>query len=218
MKLVSLVAALMFAVLAPNAYAADKGGIPPSLIPTFDESPGPMAVWTGFYIEGGFGMAISELDIGAVGGGTLATLGDSAWAGHIGVGYDQVVSPGFLLGVLGRIELDDVGYSLGGTSLAETEVSYVVGARAGWIPREDAMIYLLLGYKFSDLDLSGAVGGGDVSRDGFVFGGGIELMLTDHVGLGLEYTQTWIDDETVGGAVALEETDHAAKVRALYKF
>ena len=214
----ALLAALAVAVLSMPAFAADKGSVlPPSLIPSFDESPSPMTVWNGFYVEAGFGLNVSELDVGAVGGGTLATLGDSSWGGHFGFGYDKMVSPNLLLGVLARVELGDVSHALAGTEIGESDLAYMVGGRFGWVPREDAMLYLLAGYKWSDLDLSAAAGGGSADRNGWVIGGGIEIMLSEHWGLGSEYAATLFEDDAVTG-ISLEETDHAAKLRLLYKF
>ena len=42
-------------------------------------------------------------------------------------------------------------------------------------------------------------------------------MLTDNWGIGAEYAATLFDSDSVDG-VSLEETDHAAKLRLLYKF
>lgn len=216
MKLIYLLTALAVALASP-ALAADKGGlIPQSLIPAFDESPGPMTVWSGPYIEVGAGLNVSNVDIGEVGGGDVLTLGDSAWAGHIGVGYDKVLIPQWLFGVWGRVELDDISYAVAGEKLADTAYIYSLGGRVGFIPREDAMIYALLGYSFSDLDFNSDISA-DKSRNAWVVGGGLELMLTDHVGLGAEYSARLYDEENVEDA-ELDIVDHAVKARLLYKF
>lgn len=214
MKLLALMAALVCASLP--ASAADKNAVPPAAaLQTLDESLSPMMVWSGFYVEVGAGLTFSNVELGAVGGGTLATLGDSAWSGHFGIGYDKMVAPGLLLGVLARVEIDDASHALAGTEIASSEFSYLIGGRAGWVPREDALIYVLLGYEWSDLDLTAGLG--EVGREGWVVGGGLELMMTDHVGVGAEYTASLYDDETVAG-VNLEPTDHTARLRLFYKF
>lgn len=209
-------AALAFAVLSFPAAAADKAGVTPPIPPVFDESPSPMTVWSGFYVEGGFGLNISNLEVGEVGEGSLATLGDSSWAGHLGVGYDKMISPNVLIGALARVEFNDVAHSIGGEDIGESDIGYMIGVRLGWVPQQDAMLYALLGYKWSDLDLNPELGG-DLGREGWVVGGGLELMLTDNWGIGAEYAATLFDSDSVDG-VSLEETDHAAKLRLLYKF
>lgn len=196
-----------------NAYAADKGGseyYDPTTIAA--EAPSKKALWTGAYIEGGFGMTASNVEIAG-----MVTLGDTAWAGHVGIGYDHMISPHIVVGILGRAEINEIKHEIGGLTLADTQVEYLVGGRVGWVPRSDWMLYVLAGYRFSELDLNNNIGG-DVSSNAWVVGGGIEAMVTDHVFIGLEYTAALGESENVGGVVSVETTDHAGKARLGFKF
>jgi opacity protein-like surface antigen len=160
-------------------------------------------------------MSFSEVAVGEVGEGEFLSLGDSGFGAHLGLGYDKMISPNVLVGALARVEFSDLSFGVAGSNLGETGIAYLIGARAGWVPREDALIYVLLGYKWSDFDL--AQGLGSIDPAGWVVGGGLELMLTDHVFLGAEYATTLLDNETVDG-VSIEPTDHAARLRLGYKW
>jgi opacity protein-like surface antigen len=210
----ALLAACLIAVVAPAAHAADKAGAPPpNLLQTLDDSLSPMELWKGFYIEGGLGMTASELELTDF--GDSLTLGESGVSGHFGIGYDQMIAPQILLGALARIEFSDIEFEALGQDLGDSSIAYMIGARLGLVPREDALLYGLLGYKWTEFDL--AQGLGSLDTGGIVLGGGLEVMMTDHVGIGLEYTTTLLDSETVQGT-ELEPTDHTARLRMLYKW
>ncbi len=166
--------------------------------------------WTGFYVEGGLGVTSSHVEIE-----DFVTLGDLSYQAHIGGGYDHMVTPNILLGVLGRISIEDVKHEIDGFTLAESDVSYMVGARAGFVPRKDWMVYALAGYRWSDLDIDEI--DDEANRGGVVLGGGLEVMLTQDVFLGLEAQTTLFDSEDIED-VELESQDYSGIFRVGYKF
>lgn len=170
--------------------------------------------WTGPYIEGALGLSAGTLDISE--GGDSITLGDTAWGGHIGVGYDWAVpnSP-VVLGLLARYELTDVGYSVLGEIGADAKDAWMVGGRVGYAPGA-WMAYVLAGYRWSDLDPSeNAIG--DIDTSTWVLGGGLEVLLGQGWFAGVEYTAALESGETIEG-VGLDATEHTGKVRVGYKF
>ncbi len=210
------VATIMLTLSYPSR-AADTFGASGDHLATAASAPTRGDLWTGLSIEAGFGMTASAVDIGAPGVGTLLTLGDTAWAGHLGIGYDHMISRHLVVGVLARAEINELAYSVAGTKLGDTDIEYTVGARVGWVPRSDWMIYALAGYRFGKLDL--AAGFGDTSKNGWVLGGGVEAMMTDNVFVGLEYAAALGDSERVANTpVSLEATEHTGKVRLGYRF
>ena len=190
------------------------------------------AIWTGVYIEAGLGTTSGNGEV-AIPGFFRATLGDAAWSGHLGVGYDYIVAPHLLIGMLGRVEWSGVSYdvTLGslGIPLAENDnPEWMIGGRIGFIPRSDWMVYGLVGYKFADLDIrldnfvNNFIQVGSVenpSRDGWVLGVGLEVMATDCIFVGLEYTAHLANSDRIDNSpIRVETTDHSGKVRAGLKF
>lgn len=203
------------------AKAADLNGPPAAPLAVPDMPDYRRATWTGAYIEAGLGLSVGQVDVGVVGEGQLATLSDSAWAGHLGIGYDHMILPHIVVGILGRAQIDEIGHKVDGAEIASTDITYTAAGRIGWVPRNDAMIYVLGGGSWSGLDFKGEGAPDDQKRFGWIVGGGVELMLSDHVGVGLEYTATLYDTEklTVEDTEAkLDATDHAGRARVLFKF
>jgi opacity protein-like surface antigen len=90
------------------------------------------------------------------------------------------------------------------------------------------MEYGLVGYKFADLDIrldnfvNNFIQIGSVenpSRDGWVLGVGLEVMATDCIFVGLEYTAHLANSDRIDNSpIRVETTDHSGKVRAGLKF
>jgi len=191
-------------------------------------------IWTGLYIEGGVGATSGNAEIVVPGLGS-ATFGDTAWSAHLGVGYDHIVAPHLLIGMLARVEWSGISYdvtdsTLGtplSVSLAENDnPEWMVGGRVGFIPRSDWMVYGLVGYKFADLDiqLDNVLyydGVQNPSRNGWVLGVGLEAMATECMFVGLEYTAHLGDGDSTnffGYPFTADTTDHSGKIRAGFKF
>jgi len=214
-------AAALLLVSAPSAYAADKGGAD-YYDPVAAVAQGPAAKkhnFSGVSVELGAGITSSTAEVGPVGGPTFLNIGDSAWYGHVGLGYDWQNGP-LVLGIHGRAAMSDINYSVFGTKAGDTEVEYMLLGRVGWVPRPngDWMLYLLGGYKWADIDLVSGLGGTDPSKNSWVLGGGVELMLTDNVFAGVELlADVAPQDDTISG-INVETTDYTGVARIGYRF
>ncbi|MGF7159669.1 outer membrane immunogenic protein [Rhodoligotrophos appendicifer] len=70
-----------------------------------------------------------------------------------------------------------------------------VSARAGWLPSESTMIYVLGGYSNADLKLKLSAGKGHTAIDGYHVGTGIETKLTDSLSARVEYRYVHLSGE-----------------------
>jgi len=203
-------------------------------------------MWTGFSMEAGLGVGMSEAELDYGDNVNFldanATSGASDVVGHIGLGYDYMFAPGWVIGILGRMDMSQVEHeaSLGfgpakivAKGDSET-ISWLVGGRLGYAFAPNWMAYGLVGYKFAnDMEYSvalspcaGCTAKVSKPRNGWVLGAGLETMINSHWFLGAEYTATLVDSETLAtiedggyvGKLDVDGTDHAAKVRFGYRF
>lgn len=208
----AIAAVAAVAIFHSSAKAADLAGVVPAVTVPDEVAKGPTKadVWSGLYVDGGLGLTSSNLEAG----GGLLTLGDTAWTGHLGIGADVMFSPHLVAGVWGRVHMDDVKFAAFGTKLADSKLYYSVGARLGFVPRSDWMVYVLGGYRFASLD---TVGAPDVDVNAWLVGGGIEAMLTDNWFIGVEGQAALGQSDTLGG-IKLQATDYSGTVRVGFKF
>lgn len=215
--------AVAITVCSSNAGAADLLRPSKAAAPAAVEDVAPAkSIWTGLYIEGGLGITSSTVDAGPIGGPTLLSIGDSAISGHVGIGYDHMLMPHIVVGVLARAQIDNLDYKAIDTSMADRDIEYMVGGRLGFVPRSDWMIYGLAGYRFANLDF---VDQPNANQNGWVLGAGLEAMLTDHMFIGLEYTANLTGKDTVDvgtqkapDLIDIGVTDHTGKARVGWKF
>lgn len=210
MKLKHAAVAIAAFVLWAAPAKAEGISIPPAAVPE-DIAKGPTKadVWTGFYVEGGLGLMSSNIDAQVI------TLGDTSYTGHLGIGADWMFSPHWVAGVWGRVHINDLSFSAFGTKLADTSVYYSIGGRLGFVPRDDWMLYGLVGYRFSSLDTIAGVP--DIDTNAWLVGGGLEVMLTDNWFLGVEGVAALGQSETLG-PVKIDATDYSGTVRLGFKF
>ena len=211
--------AVAITVCSSNAGAADLLRPSKAAAPAAVEDVAPAkSIWTGLYIEGGLGITSSTVDAGP----TLLSIGDSAISGHVGIGYDHMLMPHIVVGLLARAEMSDLSYSAFSEKIAKRDLEYMVGGRIGFVPRSDWMIYGLAGYRFANLDI---VDQPNANQNGWVLGAGLEAMLTDHMFIGLEYTANLTGKDTVDvgtqkapDLIDFGVTDHTGKARVGWKF
>ncbi len=189
----------------------------------------------GFYVGGQAGYSIINVDVttsagsadddmdgfgggGYVGfGGTNGALYGSieAEVGYDGANYDESISvPG-----VGSASLD-----------LEAGLTYGVGFRVGAVVDDKLLVYGRFGWVRTngDLDLQVTLTGigsasssGDEDFDGLRFGGGVEGMLADNIGIRGEYTYTIYEDETVnilGVPVEFDNSQHLFRVGVAWYF
>lgn len=215
MKLIHALAAVAAIALSTGtAKAADLAK--PAPAPVVDDAPAPRNPWTGLYIEGGLGMTANTMEISAE--GDSLTFGDTAWAGHVGIGADMMFAQHWVAGVFGRAHMDDIAFKEGGTKIADTKLTYSVGARLGYVPRNDWMVYALAGYRFASLD---TVGAPDIDTNAWLVGAGIEAMITDRWFIGIEGVAALGQSDTLADedvSVKFKATDYTGTIRTGFKF
>lgn len=195
------VAGAITVIAAITAFAADKGG-PAPVIP---ELPAPM-MKPSCYIQALAGSSISSVkDEGAA---LPSSLSASGWTIGAGLGCDFKFER-IVLGVVGRIEapMDTNG------GIVDYDKSWSAAARAGYMLNTGLLAYALIGYESADFTLDGI----DLSKNGIMVGGGLEVMLSKHLSLNAEYTQTLIDNIELAGT-KLKPESHKARVGISYRF
>ena len=194
-----LIVAATAALLSTSAIAADKGQ-PVDLLPPLPA----VASNTSCYVQALAGSAVSTVGSNAL----PASVSASGWTIGAGMGCDVKIER-VVIGALARIELpvDPDG------TLIDMEKSWMVGGRVGYMLNTGLMIYALAGYESAELTLANI----DIAKDGLVVGGGLEVMLSKHLSLNAEYTNTIVDNTVVGG-FAVKPESHKARVGLTYRF
>lgn len=136
--------------------------------------------WEGFYA--GARVNMQNLDISGVPFGFDPDVN----AGLFG-GYNHAVAPNFVLGA--ELSYDGgLDYNIGGGNL-KLDNNLGVRARGGYA-FGNSMLYGTLGYASTEWDVPGFATG---SADGFVYGIGLETLLTENISTRFEYTRTDYD-------------------------
>lgn len=195
----SVIVAAVAALLSTSAIAADKAG-PVDLVPPLPA----VASSTSCYVQALAGSAVST-----VGSDVLPdSLSASGWTLGAGVGCDVKLER-VVIGALARIELpvDPDG------TLVDMDKSWMVAARAGYMLNTGLLLYGLVGYESSELSLASI----DIAKDGLVVGGGLEVMISQHLSLTAEYTTTILNDANLGG-LKIEPESHKARLGLSWRF
>lgn len=202
--------------LVSTAHAADKY-VPPLVSDVSDAAAG-KSKWTGLSVEAGLGVTTSSVDVGLVGVGSLFDASSTDWSGHVGIGYDVLITPHIFVGVLARAQMTGADYTVLKTKVGDRDIEYMIGGRIGFVPKVDGdwAVYGLVGYQWASIDVNGFP---DADQNSWVLGAGIEGMMTNHVFLAVEATANLADGETVSGTpFTLEATDYTGKIRLGYRF
>jgi len=196
------VAGAITVVAAITAQAADKGGPAPE--PTVsDVIP---AIKPSCYVSALAGSSISSVKDETA--ALPSSLSASGWTIGAGLGCD-VRFERIVLGVLGRIEapVDTSG------GVVDYDKSWSAAARGGYMLNTGLLAYALIGYESADFTLDGI----DLSKNGIMVGGGLEVMLSKHLSLNAEYTQTLIDNIEMAGS-KLKPESHKARIGLNWRF
>lgn len=199
-----LIVAFVAALLSTPAIAADKAG-PADLLPPMPA----VASSTSCYVQALAGSSISTATVKA--DDVLpASVSAAGWTVGAGIGCDLKLER-VVIGALARVELPvDTDGTVGGVDF---DKSWMVGGRVGYLLNTGLMIYGLVGYETSELSLAAI----DVDKDGIVLGAGLEVMISKHLSLNAEYTNTIMND--IGGAgFKIEPESHKARVGLTYRF
>ncbi|WP_162937497.1 outer membrane protein [Indioceanicola profundi] len=134
----------------------------------------------------------------------------------------------FYVGGEGEVAYSDLDgdRTVGGLATSfETDWTYGLSARAGYLVTPTVLAYGRVGYQWTEFEGTAAAGTTAVSFDrtfdGWRFGGGVEVAITDNLLSRVEYTYTDYDeyDVTVGTSVGgLEPNAHTVNVGLAYRF
>jgi len=205
----ALISVAALAVALP-AMAADK--YVPNIIAQPAAAKTKEQVWTGAYIEAAAGIASQNVEVDAFD----LNLGDTAFSSHFGLGFDKLFNDRWLIGGFGRIQRDAVSIDAFGAE-ADVDYSYNLGVRFGIVPRNDVLFYGLVGHQWDKLDLSAGGDSMDLKRNGWMFGGGIEAALTNHIFLGVEASTVVYSDESVED-IEIDSDNWRSVATLKYKF
>ncbi len=196
--------AAVAALLSTPALAADKGA-PVDLLPPLPA----VSSSTSCYVQGLAGSAISTVTAKA--DDVLpAAVSATGWTVGAGIGCDLKIDR-VVIGALARVELPvDTDGTVGGVDF---DKSWMVGAKLGYLLNTGLMIYGLVGYETAELSLAAI----DIDKNGIVVGGGLEVMISKHLSLSAEYTNTLLND--IGGAgLKIEPESHKARLGLTWRF
>lgn len=204
-------------ITAFSALAADV----PTKGPTYRAVTAPAPTWTGFYVGIHGAGAWGDTDLGGV---VAAPLGGYSVGAQIG--YNWQVLPSFVLGAELDYSYADIngGVSiLGGALRLNQNVEGIWSARArlGYLPWQNVMLYGTAGYAEAKtegtLTIAPASAVATATHKGFVYGAGIETMLSKNLSLRAEYLRYDFDDASylgVNGSLDIQQ----ARVGLNYRF
>lgn len=196
-------AVALTACTASQIKAADLGGLPRPLDPVAGVEVSPVSC----YVQAMTGAGINGAKA-SDGSGWVDSVSASGWTAAAGAGCDAKLGR-IVVGALARYELP-IDQD---TDLFRVRGSYMVAARAGYLLNTGLMAYGLAGFSGANWRVDSA----SETIDGLVLGGGLEVMVTHHVSLTAEYTQThygsWHD-----AGISVEPTAHAARLGLSYRF
>lgn len=203
-------ASAAFAVSIVPAVAADMGGHVIPALPAVPAVLAPSTSWSGVYLHGGGGYAISNTTVGVPGFFEIDGLGAEGFTLSAGGGADLQMGQ-VVVGVFGDWTWDqDHDFTIsafGGSASTGINERWAAGGRAGVLVGS-ALAYGLVGYTDASLDI------GD--HAGVVYGGGVELPIGSGFSLKTEYRYS--DLETVSyGPVEVDPDIHEVGVKLAYK-
>ena len=98
-------------------------------------------------------------------------------------------------------------------------MTYGASFHIGYVIADDLLLYGRLGYVRTNVEASlTGFGSDDEDFDGFRFGGGVEGMLADNIGVRGEYTYTIYDDPFDIPGLDVDANQHLLRVGIAYYF
>ena len=150
------------------------------------------SAFEGFYAGGQVGYSNINADVTITGVGSRDDNGDGfGGGGFVGFGGTNGKLYGAVEAEIGYDGADWNGTVLGTPADVEARLTYGAGFRIGGVIDDTFLIYGRLGWIRTNAEASHiAIGTDDEDFDGFRFGGGVEAMLADNIGVRGEYTYT----------------------------
>jgi len=182
--------------------------------------------WSGFYIGVGVGAGGNVAALNGLGlEGSIDGFGGEGVFGELTVGYDYMISPRGLFGVLADVHYSGVETRIGPITASDT-YGFDLGLRAGYLLTPSTLGYLVGGYAWQkgEIDFAGE-GQLDSDRDGYFVGIGLETAVAGNWTLKTEYRFTQFGDDNIfedagapDGIFNSEVSSHTFRVGANYRF
>lgn len=166
------------------------------------------------YVNGGVGASMVNTEVSA-GPFSLDGIGAQGAVGTVRVGCDAITG-NVRLGAFAEYAFRDADFKVEpGLFSAKFGNSWGLGVRAGYRVMS-AMPYLLAAYQQQEMSWSIPLDA--PTFRGVKLGGGIEFDLDKNWALGVEFTHTRFQSESVLGVVNLQPTMNEGTARVIYRF
>ena len=178
----------------------------------------------GFYVGGQASYSNIDVEVTVAGLGSADDNLDGFGGGGF-VGFGVINGP-YYVAVEAEVGYDGADWSetSGGLTLdAEAQLTYGASFRVGAVIDDRYLIYGRAGYVLTNVELTGTLTGvGTTSADedfnGFRFGGGVEGMFADNIGVRGEYTYTIYDDPYDIPGLDVDTNQHLFRIGLAYYF
>lgn len=160
----------------------------------------PAAAGPSCYAELGAGGALSQQKLDQA--GASVTIAGDGYTGAIGLGCDYKLEQ-IVAGIRARYEASKISGSLMGDAW-KANTSWDVALRAGYLVQPSILLYGVAGLKGTEIDYAGLT---SLDTKGLMYGGGLELELSQHIAVFAEYNHTQFGGWHDGGATLKPSTD-----------
>jgi outer membrane immunogenic protein len=178
------------------------------------------SVFEGVYVGGQAGYSVINVEVSVTGVGSADDDMDGfGGGGFVGFGGTNGSLYGSIEAEVGYDGADWSATSGGLTVDIEAQMTYGVGFRVGAVVADNFLIYGRVGWIRTNIEASATgFGSDDEDFDGLRFGGGVEGMLADNIGIRGEYTYTSYDDPFNVSGVEFDLDQHLIRVGVAYYF
>ncbi len=178
------------------------------------------SAFEGFYVGGQIGYSSINADLTITGVGSGDDTGDGfGGGGFVGFGGTNGSLYGSIEAELGYDGAEWSGTILGFPTDIEAQLTYGLGFRVGGVVADKFLIYGRFGWVRTNAEANvTGLGSGDEDFDGGRFGGGVEAMLADNIGVRGEYTYTIYEDIDVIPGVNFDPSQHLFRIGVAYYF
>lgn len=178
------------------------------------------SAFEGAYVGGQIGYSNINVEVTVAGVGSADdNLDGFGGGGFIGFGGTNGQLYGAVEAELGFDGADWSATSGGITADVEAQLTFGFGARIGAVIDDRYLIYGRAGWARTNVELSvTGIGSDNEDFDGFRFGGGLEWMPADNIGVRGEYTYTIYDDPFDISGVDFDLNQHLLRIGVAYYF
>lgn len=182
--------------------------------------------WSGFYLGVGVGAGANVAALNGIGiPVSIDGIGAEGIFGELTAGYDYMIAPRGLIGVLADVHYSNVETTLGDEASASDTYGFDLGLRAGYLLTPSTLGYVLGGYAWQKGEIDSPDGDLDSDRDGYFVGVGVETAIAGNWTLKTEYRFTQFSDDNFledagvpDGIFDSEVSSHTFRVGANYRF